>query len=440
MDPVDVFADYIFPKVGRRPKILLDLSSLGPVHNGSSRVAIPVLERFAEASQSNYQLGEFTIRAPAASIEFFRLDRFGFTVITTESTNDLFFDVGVAISPIWHLNQIHFFNLSCARWVVTHFDVISLRTHSLLETEFVRRQVVLDSVRFADDIITISEFAANDLNDFFAENFPQTSGLRTTTLTLGAHTVSDLPQHEKHAKASEECSILIIGNHFKHKQVLRAVKSLAEMGEKIVVLGGNDSHKISECVEVIGTGKLTDQEISDLYQASSCVVFPSHYEGYGLPIAEAQLHQKPMVLFDSAVSREVVEDIGFQDGAIFFSTFGELREAVCQAALIPNVRSRARRTIEDYAEDVLNLVINRAGIIVDTKQLKSRVSYFRSIVAYESREVSELTYRLDRRIYRAADRLLNSFAKLSRYFANRTKVERPANSGDMSIHGARRWT
>lgn len=422
MDPIDVFADFIFPTAGRRPRILLDASSLGPVHNGSSRVAIPVLQKFSRAASEDPSIGHFTIRAPAATLKFFRMDRFGFPTIATDSADDSFFDVGFAISPIWHMQQIKDLNSTCARWVLTHFDVIALRTHSLLDTEFARRQVVLDSVRFADDVVTISDFSAADLSDFFSENISQASGIRTKTLTLGAQDSGTTSDWQDGNRANQSRSILVIGNHFKHKQVLRAVENIVGLDARIVVLGGNETHKISENVEVIPSGSLTDQSISDLYAEATCVVFPSHYEGYGLPIAEAQLHHKPMVLFDSAVSREVVADIGFEDGAVFFSRFDELPDAIRRAKLSSPVLRQARRTIDDFADEIFSVVIARSQQDANTDRLRSRVEYFRSLLTYETQQIAELNTRLNRRAYRAVDKWLNFVARQSKFWAVRTTL------------------
>lgn len=423
MDPADQFADFIFPSITERPKILLDVSSLGPVHNGSSRVAMAVLEEFANAARANHQLAEFTIRAPEKSIDFFKLEKFGFQVISKEENDELLFDIGVAVTPIWHVDQIHYFNFACSRWVLTHFDVIALRTNSLLDSEHIRRLVVLDSVRFADKVVSISEYATRDLNEFFNEDSSQVVELDVETKTLGAlQQNSEIPPPEQIHHA-EDNSILVIGNHFKHKQVSNAVNALSNLNNKIIVLGGNDSHKTAPNIEIVVTGNLSNKAISELYLKAKCVVFPSHYEGYGLPIAEAQLHHTPVILFDSEVSREVVQDLGFEDGAYFYKDFHEIAELVSKTHKSLPIQAQAKRTLENYSRDFLNIVIGETKKEKNIDQLRNRVEYFRSVLAYEEEALDLMNKRLNRRAYKSADSILNFFSAPAKSVAKLFKNE-----------------
>lgn len=426
MDPADQFADFVFPSLIERPKILLDVSSLGAVHNGSSRVALAVLEEFSRAARENHNLAEFTIRAPEKSIDFFKLDKFGFKTIAKEENDELLFDIGVAVTPIWHVDQIHYFNFACSRWVLTHFDVIALRTNSLLDSEHIRRLVVLDSVRFADKVVSISEYAAKDLLEFFSEDSSQLINHNSEVKTLGALIQNtQLPQPEN-IHQSENDSILVIGNHFKHKQISNAVDALDKLGKKIIVLGGNESHKISSNIEVVKTGHLSNTEISDLYLKASCVVFPSHYEGYGLPIAEAQLHHTPVILFDSEVSREVVRDLGFEDGAYFYRDFHQIPVLIEKAKHSLPIQAQAKRTLDDYSRDLVEIVITESKSSKNINQLRDRVEYFRSVLAYEEEALNLMNIRLNRRAYKTADSLLNFVSapakSVARAFKNKQRV------------------
>jgi glycosyltransferase involved in cell wall biosynthesis len=52
-------------------------------------------------------------------------------------------------------------------------------------------------------------------------------------------------------------------------------------------------------------GKVTDQELSVLYAEAACFVYPSLYEGFGLPILESFHHGTPVVTSDNSGMREV---------------------------------------------------------------------------------------------------------------------------------------
>ena len=55
---------------------------------------------------------------------------------------------------------------------------------------------------------------------------------------------------------------------------------------------------------------MTDWELADLYSLCRRVAFPSRYEGFGIPVLEAMAAQRPIVLSDIPVFRELTEDKG----------------------------------------------------------------------------------------------------------------------------------
>ena len=63
-------------------------------------------------------------------------------------------------------------------------------------------------------------------------------------------------------------------------------------------------------------GRVSDEELVRLYNQASCFIFPSIYEGFGLPTIEAMKCGCPVLSSDIPVLREVCGD-----AAIFFNPF-----------------------------------------------------------------------------------------------------------------------
>src|SRR5438046_2762171 len=63
-------------------------------------------------------------------------------------------------------------------------------------------------------------------------------------------------------------------------------------------------------------GRVVDEELADLYSAAACLVFPSRYEGFGLPCLEAMASGCPVVAFRNSSIPEVVDEAGLmvEDG------------------------------------------------------------------------------------------------------------------------------
>jgi len=55
-------------------------------------------------------------------------------------------------------------------------------------------------------------------------------------------------------------------------------------------------------------GRVTDDELADLYRAAAVTAFPSLHEGFGLPAAEALACGSPLVVSDRGALPEVVGD------------------------------------------------------------------------------------------------------------------------------------
>jgi glycosyltransferase involved in cell wall biosynthesis len=57
-------------------------------------------------------------------------------------------------------------------------------------------------------------------------------------------------------------------------------------------------------------GRVDDAELADLYTAAGCLIFPSRYEGFGLPCLEAMACGCPVAAFRNSSLPEVVDDAG----------------------------------------------------------------------------------------------------------------------------------
>lgn len=67
-------------------------------------------------------------------------------------------------------------------------------------------------------------------------------------------------------------------------------------------------------VAPVSQGYLSDARLSELYRRARFLAFPSRYEGFGLPVIEAQAHGTPVIAADIPVLREVAGE-----GALFFA-------------------------------------------------------------------------------------------------------------------------
>jgi len=151
----------------------------------------------------------------------------------------------------------------------------------------------------ADGVIYISEFVG--------EQFRRRFRLNPRLKEMVAYLSLDLSDYAQpgDVQAGPGDHILVIGNQLEHKRVPATVDALAEAfpREKIIAIGlTNDSRRN---VVAYGSGSLSEETVHSLVRDAKFVVFPSLYEGFGIPALESLALSKPVL----ARSIPVIEDI-----------------------------------------------------------------------------------------------------------------------------------
>ncbi len=81
-------------------------------------------------------------------------------------------------------------------------------------------------------------------------------------------------------------------------------------GLELVIAGVPGSQAPSEMPGARMLGRIDDVELADLYSAAGCLVFPSRYEGFGLPCLEAMACGCPVAAYRNSSLEEVVDRAG----------------------------------------------------------------------------------------------------------------------------------
>lgn len=168
-------------------------------------------------------------------------------------------------------------------------------------------QLTLQSVLFkSKKIITVSKSTANDL----AKTYPFTKK-KIQTIYLGLDEIYYKPELQtSHLPDLPKNYILYTGNWRSHKNLPNLIKAFFALKKdykysgKLVLTGRPDDkypetlEKISELgleQDVIKIGLVPDATLPALYHKAEAYVFPSLYEGFGLPILEAFATATPVV-------------------------------------------------------------------------------------------------------------------------------------------------
>ncbi len=107
--------------------------------------------------------------------------------------------------------------------------------------------------------------------------------------------------------------VLAVSSHNPNKNFPRIVRAISYLnhGTQLAIAGGHDSriyrNGLRLPAEVRVLGYVSDAELRALYENAACFVFPSLYEGFGLPPLEAMSYGCPVVLSRTASLPELFE-------------------------------------------------------------------------------------------------------------------------------------
>ena len=216
--------------------------------------------------------------------------------------------------------------VSC-RSVVTIHDCIHLMFPQYLPNRMAHayaRAQMWAAARRSDCILTVSDASKRDILHFF--NVPPEK-IVVIYNAIDTH-FSVTPPAEAVTRVRERYQldhkfVLYVGNIKPHKNLVRLIEAFDELrrGEledlKLLIIGDEISklpalrravhrHKLHKHVRFLGF--LPDDQLAVLYRLASVFVFPSLYEGFGLPPLEAMASGTPVVTSNVSSLPEVVGD------------------------------------------------------------------------------------------------------------------------------------
>ncbi len=171
----------------------------------------------------------------------------------------------------------------------------------------------------ADAIIAISESTKKDLLHYF--NFPEEKVFVTHLgVRLPKIFESNSGILEKHSLETKKY-FLFAGMISIRKNLLNLIKAYKESGmhkEYKLVLSGGASMGYDTIIaevkkaglekNVLFPGFVSDNELSDLFINAKAFLFPTFYEGFGMPIIEAMHYNVPVLIGDRGAAPEVADN------------------------------------------------------------------------------------------------------------------------------------
>jgi len=198
--------------------------------------------------------------------------------------------------------------------VVTIHDVIFKKHPSFYNNfdRFIYSKKTEYACKKANKIISVSEQTKKDLINYFNINPKKIEVIYQSCHEAFKTEIKNENILKKHHIPND--FILYVGTIEKRKNLKFILKGIRKNPEINLVCIGKKKSYYSDILKFMKENKMKNNiifltldsvnDLSDIYKKAKCLVYPSIYEGFGIPIIEGLYSQIPVITIDKPIFRE----------------------------------------------------------------------------------------------------------------------------------------
>lgn len=209
-----------------------------------------------------------------------------------------------------------------ANQIATHHDINYVRFPESYSWKFRTsyRCLIPMLLKRTNALITVSDFSRDEISRHY--RYPSSS------ITVVPNAVAEAFTLDQQVECAATPYLLAVSSPSYHKNFSRMLEAFAALpqdlnvelrivGDSHAVFGQNDLATLAaRDARVKLLGRIDDAELARQYRQATAFVFPSLYEGFGIPPLEAQACGCPVISANTASMPEVL-----QDSALYFDPY-----------------------------------------------------------------------------------------------------------------------
>ncbi|NTW28720.1 MAG: glycosyltransferase family 4 protein [Coriobacteriia bacterium] len=267
--------------------------------------------------------------------------------------------------------------------VVTMHDLTPLLLKGVMPSPFKRavyRYWNNRAVKSADRIITDATFTIGEIERVFPA-----AASRVVAIPLGVEDFAEGPKGllvPVLAELTDWPYLLSMGSTRVHKDLPTLLRAFVRVARtrtdlRLLLVGTDDRAFVDSMLpsappairdRIVFTGRVEDPELRTLMRGAEAFVFPSRYEGFGLPPLEAMSMGTPVIVADAASLPEVVGT-----AACLFPP-GDVK--ACEAAI------RSVLEDSDLRDDLSRRSLERAALFSWERAAAATAAVYREVAGY----------------------------------------------------------
>lgn len=345
----------------------IDIRNIGKQRTGDETVFFNLAKNLAEIdTQNEYKL--FTDITDERVLENIKNslainNRSNFQVVSLKSPNKFCWNFRVLPlylhkNPvdIYHTQYIVPFFVSRKIKIITHVHDLSFKAYP----EFIKKSdlfflnlLIPRSLRRADKIIAVSNFTKNELIKYYKIEAGKIEVIPNAVKdNFSKESEENLESVQKKYNLPEKF-ILYLGTMQPRKNIPNLIKAFAKISGQLndfylVLAGDKNAHNFDPQIDsvvkenkienkVIFPGYIDEKDKPAVYKSASVFVFPSFYEGFGIPILEAMSLGTPTAASSISSHREIAGD-----AVAYFepSNLDKISEIIYNIAIDENLRKK----------------------------------------------------------------------------------------------------
>lgn len=201
------------------------------------------------------------------------------------------------IAPLFYKNKI-----------VTVHDIAYERFPQTFDWKFrlFYKLLIPNIIKTAKHTLTVSEFSKNEIHNLYATNLEN--------IGVIYNAVNEIFKPKK-IETSEKYILAVSSLNYQKNfhSLVKAFNQLDDKSTKLYLVGSINKNfasiellsEIEKNTNIVFKGRVDDNELIKLYSNAVCFVYPSFYEGFGIPPLEAQACGCPVVCSNVASLPEV---------------------------------------------------------------------------------------------------------------------------------------